>query len=118
MPDVDLDALAFYSPLAIDKIIWESPLESQSIAADTTTSWTMPHSEGGDVIVAGVFSLDGSNFYPFGTEIFASAMGSDFGPQMIRMDAYIDATTVYFRALSLYDTSQTASYYYWIESIG
>lgn len=114
--------IAFTTEYPIDKIIWESSLESHASSAASTASpdddsFTTAHTLGDNVVVTGVYSLDGVNFYPFGTEFWGAKSGVSLVPQYAYMNAYVNNTTVYFRTVNGYDTANTFRYYYWLESI-
>lgn len=116
-----ISKIAFSTAFGVDKILWESTLQSRSVPGSgavnpPTTAFSVSHSLGADTIVEGIFSLDGSNFYPFGSRI-----SGDFGisnlPQWCEMNAYNNQNTVFFRIKNGFDSASNVRYYYWIESI-
>lgn len=119
----NISKAAFAAPFyPIDKIIWESPLQSRIVSSGnpvitTDDNFSVAHPKGRETIVEGIFSIDGDNFYPFGSLIHGSVDGGTGFPQTAKMTAYNDENNVYFRIKNGFTSNVNFRYYYWLESI-
>jgi hypothetical protein len=119
---VDYAKVYFLSTKSIDKILYTSPITSDTYTgADPTNpvthSFTIAHSIPTPVVVNGMFSIDGTNFYPCGLDIEGSPSGIVNASQYLQCDMYADASNVHVYIENGFDTTQTVSIYYVLESL-
>lgn len=106
----------------IDKILYESPVTSDSYSGGGTVtpdrhSFTTAHTIGTSVIVNGMFSLNGTDFYPCGLPIKGAVSGISSQQQYVLCDMFADASNVSVYIDNGFDTSQTVYIYYALESL-
>jgi len=84
----NIDKIDFSTAFAIDKIVQDEATDQFTLSggAPAQSTETVAHSVGTEVLVNGTFSIDGTNFYPFGTFV-------DF---IVTCYAYADSSSVYF----------------------
>jgi hypothetical protein len=120
---LSISKVGFAAPFyPVDKIIWESPLQSRIVSSGnpvitTNDNFSVAHPKGRETIVEGIFSIDGDNFYPLGSLIHGSVDGGTGLPQTAKMIAYNDENNVYFRIKNGFTSNVNFRYYYWLESI-
>jgi hypothetical protein len=112
--------VAFASAYPIDKIIEESPRYSVAVPAGdpvvpTTVVSDVAHTAGASTVVNGMYSIDGSNFYPFGAFITGPFTGGS--NEYMYATAWNNASTVYLLFESGYTIDQTVHFYYVMESL-
>lgn len=106
----------------VDKILYESPITSNTYSGGGTVvpdshNFSIPHTIGESVIVNGMFSINGSDFYPCGLSIPGAISGVSLFPQHLECDMYADASNVYVYIDNGFDTTQTVYIYYNLEAL-
>lgn len=112
----------FTTESTVDKILYESPTTSDSYAGGGTAapaehSFSIAHSIGESVIANGMFSINGSDFYPCGMRIPGSVSVVSLEPQYLLCDMYADASDVHVVIDNGFDASQAVSIYYALEAL-
>lgn len=112
--------VAFASRYPIDKIVEESELLTETLVAGTAVDPTIVsvehgHTAGELTAVTGMFSIDGTNFYPFGSYFDGDWVGGQ--SQFAQIDAYNDATTVTIKIINAFQADTTFTYFYVMESV-
>lgn len=108
----------------IDKILYESPTTSNTYsggggpASPVTHNYSEAHTIGQSVIANGMFSINGSDFYPCGSPITGSESGISVGlTQFLDCDLYADASNIYVYIRNGFDAAQTVYIYYALEAL-
>jgi hypothetical protein len=117
---VDHSKVHFITSNPVDKILYESPTTSGSYtgggpAAPITHNFSIPHTLGVPVIANGMFSNNGSDFYPCGASIPGSPVPGNI--EFLQCDMYADANNVYVYIDNGFTTTQTVYIYYALESL-
>lgn len=112
----------FITTTTVDKILYESPTTSNTYtgggpSAPIAHSFSIAHTIGESVIVNGMFSIDGANFYPCGVQLPGAVSGTFFLPQYLLCDMYADASNVHVYIENGFDTTQTVYIYYNLEAL-
>lgn len=113
----------FTTQSTVDKILYESPVITEvctgsgPITPPDQHDFSIPHTLGQSVIVNGMYSIDGSNYYPCGLRIQGGASGIVTADQYLVCDMYADAGNVYIAIDNGFDTSQTVRFYYVLEAL-
>lgn len=117
----DPTKILFDSRYPIDKIVDESnALTATAPVAEPTVpvkfDSSIAHDAGASCVVSGMFSIDNTNFYPFGAFITGEYVAGG-NTEYVTLEAYCDATTVYFSGITAYFDAQPLYYYFFMESI-
>lgn len=122
MVQINYSRAHFISIYPTDKVLAISDRFASTIPGGEPTipegfNATLTHNAGPEVVVTGVFSIDGTNYYPFGGYIEGATDGSGH-TEFITMDAYISGTgsIALFGANGFYD-DQEVRFYVYLESI-
>jgi hypothetical protein len=112
----------FITSSTVDKILYESPVISGSYAGFDPVSpalhdFSVLHTQGESVIVNGMYSINGSDYYPCGLRIAGAPSGLVAADQYLLCDMYADASNVYVYIANGFDTTQTVYVYYTLESL-
>lgn len=118
----DAAKVYFTTQDTIDKILYESPITSNTYSGGGTTvpdehNFSVAHTMGQSVIANGMFSLNGSDFYPCGLRIPGAVSGVSAQPQFVLCDMYADASNVHVYISNGFDTPQTVYIYYALEAL-
>lgn len=119
---VDYSKVYFLTKNTIDKILYESPVISDSYSgadpsAPAPHNFAIPHDVGKSVIVNGMFSIDGNSYYPCGLRIQGGPSSLVSGAQFLACDMYATASSVNVYIDNGFDTTQTVYVYYTLESL-
>lgn len=122
MVNYDPAKVYFITESTIDEILYESPVISNSYAgggpsAPLSYNFTVPHTFTTPVIANGMFSIDGSNYYPCGMRLEGAVSGTFFLPQYVLCDMFTTGSDVRIYTDQGFDTTQTVYMYYTLESI-
>jgi hypothetical protein len=112
--------VAFASAYPIDKIVYESNLQTSVLPAGVASSpapydTTVAHPAGPDTVVSGMFTIDGTNFYPFGATIPGTVISGN--QEFLQAVAYNDDTSVYVQFIQAFETQGTVRWYFYMESL-
>lgn len=113
--------VAFASRYPIDKIVATDTASLSVVASDgsttETSTLTEAHGQGSNVVVSGMYSIDGTNFYPLGALVQGSVLGGGSSIEQFWCDAACDGTNVFIRAISLFLDAKTVTVNLFYESI-
>lgn len=118
----DASKVHYITTDTVDKILFESPITSNTYSgggpsAPDEHDFSIAHTVGESVIVNGMFSIDGNNFYPCGVRIPGAVSGTFLLPQFLLCDMYADASNVHVSIDNGFDTPQTVYVYYTLEAL-
>lgn len=119
---VDYAKVYFLTQNPIDKILFESETTSDTYSGGDPTNpvrhnFAISHDIGTSVIVNGMFSVDGSNFYPCGLSISQGPSSLVNADQFVDCDMYADASNVNVYITNGCDANRTVHIYYVLEAL-
>lgn len=122
MVNYDPAKIYFITESTIDKILYESPIITQVVAlgdpdTPTTINFTVPHTIGTPVIVNGMFSIDAVNYYPCALRVGGAYSPTFMESQFVFCDMFADGSNVTIYISNGFETQQTVSLYYVLESL-
>jgi len=122
MVNINYDKTHFFVPITpVDKVLFISnKLSAITPAAEPVIpkafNDTFTHNGGSEVIVSGMFSINGLDFYPFG----AYALGAvEFGNyEFVTVDGYMSSPgNIAIRGITSFFDQKTVSIYFYLEGI-
>lgn len=121
MVQINPDKARFISLYPIDKIIDDYTVITVEIGAASfvdspvTNAGSVTYDVGENVVASGIFSVDGSNWYPLGT----SALGEPSGGNIETLTAEVacDATSIFARVTNGFLSAKTFQIVVYLESV-
>lgn len=113
--------IAFASKYPVDKIIDDRTDIAVTIGAapspsePVSNSGTVSYPVGEDVVASGVFTVDGTNYYPVGAHAFGDVSGSE--QETITCEIACSPTGIFVRATNAFTSEVTFDIIVYLESV-